>query len=146
MSIWPPMAPAVPLVLLTAWQVFLVGEFKIRQVFEASYLAYSAKAPYLSNVQRKAAHSILKCKSPSLGCNVSRCDCCGHMEFHTNSCRNRSCPNCQAVLKEGPPYLEPGAFIPCPYALYCLRRRAHKRSKDTSLFRKVFYSGQGSEG
>lgn len=94
------MAPAVPLVLLTAWQVFLMGKFKIRQVFEASYQAYSAKAPYLSDVQRKAAHSILKYKSPSLGCNVSRCDCCGHMEFHNNSCRNRSCPDCQAVLKE----------------------------------------------
>mgnify|MGYP007025184171 FL=1 len=65
MSIWPPMAPAPPSALLTAWQVFLMGEFKIRQVFEASYQAYSAKAPYLSDVQRKAAHSILKCKSPS---------------------------------------------------------------------------------
>ncbi len=94
------MAPAPPSALLTAWQVFLMGEFKIRQVFEASYQAYSAKAPYLSDVQRKAAHSILKCKSPSLGCNVSRCDCCGHMVFHNNSCRNRSCPDCQAVLKE----------------------------------------------
>lgn len=94
------MAPAPPSALLTAWQVFPMGEFKIRQVFEASYQAYSAKAPYLSDVQRKAAHSILKCKSPSLGCNVSRCDCCGHMVFHNNSCRNRSCPDCQAVLKE----------------------------------------------
>ena len=24
----------------------------------------------------------------------------GHTEFHNNSCRNRNCPNCQAVLKE----------------------------------------------
>lgn len=48
----------------------------------------------------KAAHAILNCKSGKLGCNVSRCSDCGHIEFHNNSCRNRSCPNCQAVLKE----------------------------------------------
>ncbi len=48
----------------------------------------------------KAAHAILNCKSGKLGCNVSRCSDCGHIEFHNNSCRNRNCPNCQAVLKE----------------------------------------------
>lgn len=77
-----------------------MGKYKIRQVFEASYLAYSAKTPYLPEVQRKAAHAILNCKSGKLGCNVSRCGKCGHMEFHNNSCRSRSCPNCQAVQKE----------------------------------------------
>jgi len=48
----------------------------------------------------KTAHAILNCKSGKLGCNVSRCSDCGHIEFHNNSCRNRSRPNCQAVLKE----------------------------------------------
>lgn len=48
----------------------------------------------------KAAHAILNCKSGKLGCNVSQCTDCGHTEFHNNSCHNRNCPNCQAVLKE----------------------------------------------
>ena len=77
-----------------------MGEYKIRQVFEASYQEYSAKTPYLPDIQKKAAHAILNCKSGKLGCNVSRCSDCGHMEFHNNSCRNRNCPECQAVLKE----------------------------------------------
>ena len=42
----------------------------------------------------------MNCKSGILGCNISQCTDCGHMEFHNNSCRNRNCPNCQAVLKE----------------------------------------------
>ncbi len=94
------MAPAAPSALLTVWRVFPVDEYKIRQVFEASYPDYCAKTSYLPDVHRKAAHAILNCKSGKLGCNVSRCGECGHMEFHNNSCRNRSCPECQAVLKE----------------------------------------------
>lgn len=94
------MAPAAPSALLTVWQVFPMGEYKIRQIFETSYQENSSQLPFLSDVQRKASRAILNCKSGSLGCNVSRCSDCGHIEVHNNSCRNRSCPNCQAVLKE----------------------------------------------
>lgn len=100
MSIWPLMPPAVPSALLTVWQAFPVGEYHIRQVFEAAYQEYSAKTAYLPDIHKKAAVAILNCKSGKLGCNVSRCGNCGHMEFHNNSCRNRNCPECQAVLKE----------------------------------------------
>lgn len=73
---------------------------KIRQIFLNSYKNFLSVDSYISGVQEKAAHSILNCKSGKLGCNVSQCTGCGHMEFHNNSCRNRNCPNCQAVLKE----------------------------------------------
>lgn len=77
-----------------------MGDYNIRKIFEASYEDYSSKIHYQPDVQRKAAHAILNCKSGILGCNVSQCSDCGHIEFHNNSCRNRSCPNCQAILKE----------------------------------------------
>lgn len=54
----------------------------------------------MSDVQLKASHAIMNCKSGTLGYNVSQCTDCGHTEFHNNSCRNRNCPNCQAVNKE----------------------------------------------
>ena len=73
---------------------------KIQQVFLNSYAKFLASDFHISGVQEKAAHAILNCKSGSLGCNISQCTDCGHMEFHSNSCRNRNCPNCQAVLKE----------------------------------------------
>lgn len=72
----------------------------IQQIWRHSYEDFCASGHFQSVVQRKASHAILNCKSAKLGCNVSRCSDCGHMEFHNNSCRNRNCPNCQAVLKE----------------------------------------------
>ena len=77
-----------------------MSSYKIRQIFEAAFETYSAQAGSLSDVQRKAARAILNCKSGKLGCNFSQCTDCGHMEVHNNSCRNRNCPNCQAVQKE----------------------------------------------
>ena len=77
-----------------------MSSYKIRQIFDSAYETYSAQAPYLSDVQKNAARAILNCKSGKLGCNFSQCTDCGYMEVHNNSCRNRNCPNCQAVLKE----------------------------------------------
>jgi len=42
----------------------------------------------------------MNCKSGKLGSNISICPDCEHTQFHHNSCRNRNCPNCQAILKE----------------------------------------------
>jgi len=77
-----------------------MSNYKIRQIFESAFETYSSQAPSLSDVQKKAARAILNCKSGKLGCNFSQCTDCGHTEVHNNSCRNRNCPNCQAVLKE----------------------------------------------
>ncbi len=77
----------------------MVG-YKIRQIFESAYEDYSSQILYQSDVQRKAAGAILNCKSGKPGYNLSQCTDCGYMKFHNNSCLNRNCPNCQAVLKE----------------------------------------------
>ena len=76
-----------------------MSDLKIQQIFNASWYDYSDKHT-VSEEQLKAALSIMACKSGALGCNISVCDDCGHQEIHNNSCRNRHCPNCQAVLKE----------------------------------------------
>ena len=77
-----------------------MSDYKIREIFELSYKEYCDKGYFQSNTQAKAANAILKCKSGKLGFNLSLCSDCGHTEVHNNSCRNRNCPNCQAVLKE----------------------------------------------
>lgn len=72
---------------------------KIQDIFHTSYGEYCNH--YNPNdVQYKAALSIMNCKSGRLGCNFSICEDCGHLEIHNNSCRNRNCPCCQAILKE----------------------------------------------
>lgn len=76
-----------------------MADSNIQQIFQLGWKEYSHRfQPSL--VQAKAAHSLLACKTGSLGCNISICKDCGHTDVHANSCRNRNCPNCQAVLKE----------------------------------------------
>jgi len=76
-----------------------MNKSKIQQIFDFGWKDYyTSYQP--SSVQSKAARSIINCKSGRLGCNISICQECGHTELHHNSCRNRNCPNCQAILKE----------------------------------------------
>ena len=72
----------------------------IQQIWQLSYPGYCASGYPQSDVQKKASLAILACKTGKLGANISVCPDCGHTEFHNNSCRNRNCPNCQAVKKE----------------------------------------------
>lgn len=85
---------------MTVWQVNTMADYKIQQIFARSYAHYNAQGHFQSDIQCKAARAILNCKSGKLGFNLSQCSDCRHMEVHNNSCRNRNCPNCQAVLKE----------------------------------------------
>ena len=77
-----------------------MAEHNIQQVWRLSYEHYSASGIFQSHVQKKASLDILNCKSGAFGVNASICPDCGHLEVHNNSCRNRNCPNCQAVQKE----------------------------------------------
>ncbi len=77
-----------------------VARFNIQQVWDFSYDAFNSSGLFQSDAQKKAALAIRDCKSGSLGVNISQCPDCGYTEFHNNSCRNRSCPNCQAVNQE----------------------------------------------
>ena len=76
-----------------------MNNLKVQHVFHSSWDAYRKKHP-VSNEQSKAASSIISCKTGALGCNLSECEECGHIEIRNNSCRNRHCPNCQAVTRE----------------------------------------------
>jgi len=50
--------------------------------------------------QAKAVRHIMNCKTGAYGANISKCDTCGHIQYHNNSCRDRSCPMCQALSNE----------------------------------------------
>lgn len=77
-----------------------MSKLMIQKIWLASYDDYCSSKYFQSDVQKKASHAILHCKTGAFGRNVSECPDCGHIEFHNNSCRNRNCPNCQAVQKE----------------------------------------------
>ena len=77
-----------------------MNNLSLSKVWALSYDSFCSSGFFQSAEQKKTSRSILQCKTAALGFNVSECSDCGHMEFHTNSCRNRNCPNCQAVNKE----------------------------------------------
>jgi len=75
------------------------SRYPIRRIFSDS-LEWFMQHHSMSDEQLAAANAIKSCKTGELGYNASVCDGCGHIELHSCSCRNRSCPNCQSVLKE----------------------------------------------
>jgi len=77
-----------------------MAKYYIQEIWNHSYEYFSSLGIFQSDVQKKASAAILACKTGSLGYNVSSCSECGYTQLHNNSCRNRNCPNCQAVNKE----------------------------------------------
>lgn len=53
----------------------------------------------LTPQQVKALRAIQRCRTPALGGHKDVCEGCGHVELSYNSCRNRSCPKCQALAQ-----------------------------------------------
>lgn len=77
-----------------------MNNLKIQKIWEFSYDDFCSSEHPQSDIQKETSHAILNCKSGKLGYSISRCEQCGHTEIHSNSCRNRNCPNCQAIQKE----------------------------------------------
>jgi Transposase zinc-binding domain len=53
----------------------------------------------LSRTQKKAFNDIRACRTAALGGHLDQCDRCGNCAISYNSCRNRSCPKCQAATR-----------------------------------------------
>lgn len=58
---------------------------------------YVPARPLLSPEQRRLIHDIEVCRTAALGGHLYVCDACGHEVPVYNSCRNRGCPQCQAL-------------------------------------------------
>ena len=54
----------------------------------------------LGPVQRRALIDIERCRTAALGGHLDQCADCGYEHPAYNSCRNRHCPNCQALAQE----------------------------------------------
>jgi len=68
----------------------------VQDIFNRFYSSYLRTYGFNSEYH-KVAQAIMNCKTGALGSNISFCEDCGHTEVHYNSCRNRNCPNCQAI-------------------------------------------------
>jgi len=67
------------------------------EIFRRHGEAYWAKHPRLSPEQARLLCDVMVCRTAALGGHLYVCDSCGYELPVYNSCRNRNCPNCQAL-------------------------------------------------
>ena len=53
----------------------------------------------LAAARLSAMAAIERCRTAALGGHVEQCGDCGHQRVAFNSCRNKSCPKCQALAR-----------------------------------------------
>ncbi len=54
---------------------------------------------HLTATQKKALRDLGRCRTAALGGHVDECLDCGLWQISYNSCRNRHCPQCQALTR-----------------------------------------------
>ena len=69
----------------------------------------------LSIDQRRAFDAIVNCRTKALGGHLEQCNGCGHERNAYNSCRNRSCPKCQALARAKWMEARAAELLPIPY-------------------------------
>ena len=70
---------------------------------------------YCNAFQLRIFDAIRRCRTPSLGGHLYRCDSCQKLHYRYNSCRNRHCSRCQNTQKEQWIEQRQQQFINCPY-------------------------------
>ena len=67
------------------------------EIFRRHTEAYRAVRPRLSPEQKRLLRDVMVCRTAVLGGHLYGCDTCEYEVPVYNSCRNRNCPNCQAL-------------------------------------------------
>ena len=67
------------------------------ELFRRHGKAYRAAHPWLSPEQKRLLDDMMVCRTAALGGHLYVCDSCDYEAVVYNSCRNRNCPNCQAM-------------------------------------------------
>ena len=71
----------------------------LADVLRAGFKQYLEKNNAIPLEHYKVANAIMKCQTAALGGRFYKCDECGHSVVFYNSCRNRHCPQCQAMSR-----------------------------------------------
>jgi hypothetical protein len=107
----------------------------LADVFHAGFEEYLRTHGPLPPEHYKLANAIMSCRTEALGGRLYRCDDCGHQVPLFNSCRNRHCPQCQAMLRARwvqqrseevlpVPYFHVVFTVPEPLKAFALRNKA----------------------
>jgi Putative transposase/Transposase zinc-binding domain len=89
--------------------------FQLADIFRCSFPEYVTENKPLPPEHYKVANALTSCHTAALGGHVLKCDECRHIHIAYNSCRNRHCPSCQAVLRAEWVDKRVKELLPVPY-------------------------------
>ncbi len=89
--------------------------FEIADVLKEGFARYNEAFGPLQPDQYKVANAIMACRTSALGGHIDKCDHCSHERISYNSCRNRHCPKCQAMLRAKWVDSRTRELLPVPY-------------------------------
>lgn len=87
---------------------------EVAEVFRL-YLDQYQDSHQLSAEQHKVVRHIKHCRTAAMGGHVEACNSCSHTRIAYNSCRDRHCPKCQAMVKEQWLVARKAELLPCGY-------------------------------
>jgi hypothetical protein len=73
--------------------------FEIADILQKGFGYYNHAFSPLPPDHYKVANALMACRTSALGGHIDRCDHCSHERISYNSCRNRHCPKCQALMR-----------------------------------------------
>jgi Putative transposase/Transposase zinc-binding domain len=77
------------------------GRLEVADVFRQHKQEFFARwGKSLTRQQCKAFRDICACRTEACGARLEQCDHCGERNLQFNSCRNRSCPQCQSSARD----------------------------------------------
>jgi hypothetical protein len=89
-------------------------KLEIADIFR-SYADDYRQSRSVSHEQSKVMHHIEICRTARLGGHLEQCDHCAFERISYNSCRDRHCPKCQALVKERWLNDRKAELLPCGY-------------------------------
>jgi len=73
--------------------------YTVADIFRAHFEQFVRQYGPFPRHHYKVAHAICQCRTEELGGHIYKCDTCSHEITLYNSCRNRHCPQCQAMAR-----------------------------------------------
>ncbi len=89
--------------------------FEVADVLHKGFGQYQQAFGPLPPDQYKVANALMACRTSALGGHIDKCDHCSHERISYNSCRNRHCPKCQALLRAKWVDARTSELLPVPY-------------------------------
>jgi len=113
--------------------------YTVADIFRSHFDRYLREFGPLPKHSYAAANAIMQCRTEQLGGHIYKCDACSHEVTLYNSCRNRHCPQCQAMTRAKWVRRRMKDVLPVPY-FHVVFTIPHQLNGIALRNKKPFYS------